>query len=98
MRTRSKSTILAIDPGTRAMGVAVVENGDLIYHGVRTIPKQPSPRDTLDRGRKAVLRLIRDFRPNVLALEKTFFHFTTQYHGFRNPLLSSHSITSAPSK
>ena len=73
MRTRSKTTILAIDPGTRAMGVALVENGDLIYHGVRTIRKQQSPRDTLDRGRKVVLRLIRDFRPDVLAFEKTFF-------------------------
>lgn len=73
MPTVNKTRILAIDPGTREMGIALVENGDLIYHGVRTIRRQLSPRDTLDRGRKVVLRLIRDFRPEVLAFEKTFF-------------------------
>ena len=65
--------ILAIDPGTRAMGIALVDRGELVYHGVRTIRKQPSPRDTLNQGRKVVLRLIRDFRPEVLTFEKTFF-------------------------
>ena len=69
----NKTRILAIDPGTREMGIALVENGDLIYHGVRMIRRRQSPRDTLDQGRKVVLRLIKDFRPDLLAFEKTFF-------------------------
>jgi crossover junction endodeoxyribonuclease RuvC len=67
-----KKRILAIDPGTREMGVAVLENGSLIYHGVETFRKLPSPQDRLRQGRSAVARLIRDFRPTVLVVEKTF--------------------------
>jgi crossover junction endodeoxyribonuclease RuvC len=69
----SNSKILAIDPGTRTMGIAFLENGKLIYHGVKVIKKHPSPHERLREGRKIVLRLIKDFRPNVLAVEKTFF-------------------------
>lgn len=64
--------ILAIDPGTREMGVAVLENGRLIYHNVETFRKLPSPQEQLRQIRAAVGRLIRDFRPSVLVVEKTF--------------------------
>jgi len=67
-----KNRILAIDPGTREMGVAVLENGNLVYHGVETFRKLPSPQGRLRQGRAAVARLIRDFRPAVLVVEKTF--------------------------
>lgn len=69
---RKKTRILAIDPGTREMGVAVLENGNLLYHGVETLRKLPSPQDRLRQGRATAARLIQDFRPTVLALEKTF--------------------------
>ena len=55
------------------MGVALLENGNLIYHGVKAIPKWKSPHETLDAGRKIILRLINDFDPDLLAVEKTFF-------------------------
>ena len=64
--------ILAIDPGTREMGVAVLENGNLLYSGVETFHKLPSPQEQLRQCQAAVARLIRDFRPTVLAVEKTF--------------------------
>jgi crossover junction endodeoxyribonuclease RuvC len=67
-----KNRILAIDPGTREMGVAVLENGHLVYHGVETFPRLPLPQDQLKQVRTAVTRLIHDFRPGVLVLEKTF--------------------------
>ena len=73
MHSKSTTRILAIDPGTREMGVALLDRRELVYHGVRTIRKRQSPRDTLDCGRNVVLRLISDFRPQVLAFEKTFF-------------------------
>ena len=38
-----------------------------------TIPRKKTPHETLREGRKAILRLINDFRPQVLAVEKTFF-------------------------
>lgn len=49
-------------------------DGDaLVYHGVKSISVNLTPRDRLDVGRRIVLRAIRDFRPNVLAIEKAFF-------------------------
>ena len=65
--------ILAIDPGTREMGVAFLDNGKLIYHGVKVIKNRKSPHETLREGRKIVLRLIKDFKPQILVIEKAFF-------------------------
>src|SRR5713226_284140 len=73
MFKNKKVRVLAIDPGTRAMGVALLENGNLIYHGVKTISRGSSPHEKLNEGRKIVLRLINDFKPDVLVVEKTFF-------------------------
>src|SRR5216684_2547990 len=73
MLKSKKVRVLAIDPGTRAMGVALLENGDLIYHGVKTISRGRSPHEKLREGRKIVLRLIKDFKPEVMVVEKTFF-------------------------
>lgn len=70
---KSKKKILAIDPGTREMGIALLENGDLIYHGVVVLSRKGSPHAKLQEGRRTILRLIRDFRPHVLAVEKAFF-------------------------
>jgi crossover junction endodeoxyribonuclease RuvC len=65
--------ILAIDPGTRYMGVAFIDNGRLIYHGVKVLKKGNSPHENLFSVRKIVLRLIKDFQPHLIAVEKAFF-------------------------
>jgi crossover junction endodeoxyribonuclease RuvC len=70
---KNKHRILAIDPGTRHMGVALLEGRKLVYHGVKVIDKQKSPSETLKEGRRTILRLINDFEPQVLVVEKTFF-------------------------
>lgn len=69
----NKQKILAIDPGTREMGIALLEGSKLLYHGVESVPKQKSPHETLQVGRKIILRLINDFQPQILVVEKTFF-------------------------
>ena len=71
--TKSHIRILAIDPGTRFMGVALLENGLPIHLGVKTIKPRMSPHETLKAGRKIILRLIKDYRPHILSVEKTFF-------------------------
>ena len=68
-----KAKILAIDPGTRHIGVALIDDGQLIYHGVISIARGSSPYDRLREASSAFLRLIRDYRPNILAIEKAFF-------------------------
>jgi len=70
---KKETRILAIDPGTRHLGFAVFEGGELIHYGVKTIRRSRSPHEILAEGRGAVSRLTCYFRPTVLAVEKTFF-------------------------
>lgn len=65
--------ILAIDPGTRFMGIAFLDHGKLIHHTVKVIAKGESPQGTLQHARDAVVRLIDDFEPDIVAVERTFF-------------------------
>src|SRR5689334_24891243 len=64
--------ILAIDPGTREMGVAGLDDWLLLYQGVKVIKRGRSPHETLSRGCAAVAGLVEDFRPDILVFEKTF--------------------------
>jgi Holliday junction resolvasome RuvABC endonuclease subunit len=66
--------ILAIDPGTRLMGVAFLDAGRLIYHTVVVIDKGNSPQQTLQKARDAILRFVDDLKPEVIAAERTFFN------------------------
>lgn len=69
---KNRSKILAIDPGTKHMGHAFLDKGKLLYYGVKVIEKKKSPHETLKEGKKIVLGLINDLKPNVLVVEKTF--------------------------
>ena len=70
---KKNQKILAIDPGTREMGIAFLDNGKLIYHGIKTFDKSLSPHEKLRECRKTILRLIQDFKPRILVIEKTFY-------------------------
>lgn len=65
--------ILAIDPGTREMGVAVLQGSSLLYYGVKVLRQGKLPHRVLRSGVKIVEKLIDDYEPQVLALEKTFY-------------------------
>jgi Holliday junction resolvasome RuvABC endonuclease subunit len=69
---RHNSRILAIDPGIRKMGIAFFDSGELIYHLVKVFPKKETLRDGLGEVRKVLLRLIRDFNPKIIVVEKSF--------------------------
>lgn len=56
------------------MGIAFLDDGKLIYHSVKVIAKGQSPQRTLQRARDAVIRLIDDFDPDIVAVERTFFN------------------------
>jgi Holliday junction resolvasome RuvABC endonuclease subunit len=65
--------ILALDPGTHHMGVAVLSPSELVYYGVKTF-KTKRPADALIRATRIVLQqLIVEHRPAILAYEKTFY-------------------------
>jgi crossover junction endodeoxyribonuclease RuvC len=83
--SKHNTKILAIDPGTREMGIALLERfgvsgssdpengGKLVYHGVKVIPNEKSPNEKLKEGREIILRLIKDFKPDILIVERSFF-------------------------
>lgn len=64
--------ILAIDPGTRNVGFALLDNSRLIHYGVKTI-LAAKPQDKLKQGKGYVKRLMEDYQPDILAVEKTYF-------------------------
>lgn len=66
--------ILAIDPGTRETGYAILTSRyDLITWGVKTFRRNPSPRKLLDEAKRTIERLIDLDKPDVLVIEKPFF-------------------------
>jgi crossover junction endodeoxyribonuclease RuvC len=71
--SKNKPKILAIDPGTRYMGVAFLDGEKLIYHGVKVILNDKSPNEKLKEGKEIIIRLIDDFKPDILVVEKSFF-------------------------
>jgi len=73
MKRKHKTRILAIDPGTRNIGYAVFENGHLKYFGVKTIPRKSQLIDILKDGKSIINGLLKDFRPRVLVVERTYF-------------------------
>lgn len=69
-----KTRILAVDPGTRYMGYALLEGRKPVYYGVKVIKGgNRLPHQRLREAKSIVLDLIQDFGPRILAIEKTFF-------------------------
>jgi len=54
------------------VGIAFLDDGKLLYQSVCMINGM-TPHEKLRDGRKIILRLIRDFKPNILVVEKAFF-------------------------
>jgi len=74
MEEKIQSKILAIDPGTRHMGVAVLDGSDLVFATVKVVKdKQMSSAEALEKTEKIIAHLIATYSPNILAIEKTFF-------------------------
>ncbi len=69
MIKKPKPRILAIDPGTRHINIAVLQGSDLVYHGVLTMPYRRAPEAIRRNTRVLLKQLLSDFRPTVLAVE-----------------------------
>ena len=74
MRKKRAQRILAIDPGTREMGYAILDEYDPIYYGVKTLKKKRPTCVLLKETRKIIRRLIEDYNPKILVIEETFFY------------------------
>ncbi|MFH1679078.1 MAG: crossover junction endodeoxyribonuclease RuvC [Candidatus Eisenbacteria bacterium] len=68
-----KTTILAIDPGLRELGYAVLHGPRLLAGGVRPLRLLPRER-RLGEAKRLVRGWIEAHRPSVLVLERTYHH------------------------
>ena len=69
----SPKTILALAPGTRHLGVAVLAGRELIYFGVKSFPGKKFAPTFLPQVAAALTTVIRRYRPNILAIEETYY-------------------------
>ena len=69
---------LALDPGTREMGYAVLESTDLFYFGVHTFPHRCSARRLCAEGQRFVQGLLDAYAPQLLVIEKTWYAKSTR--------------------
>jgi Holliday junction resolvasome RuvABC endonuclease subunit len=63
-------TILAIDPGTKYMGLTVLRGSELVAYGVRTLRNGTKPYDAIGQARRIVLEMIERHAPQVVAIEE----------------------------
>lgn len=62
--------MLAINPGTRLVGYAVLQGEELLRYGVKTILKRKTPAEILTAVGKFITELITDYEVSILAVEK----------------------------
>lgn len=65
-----RNRILAVDPGTRELGVAILEGEDLLFYGVKTVQKRTTPQEVLWEITRIIKQLIDYYAPAILAIEK----------------------------
>jgi Holliday junction resolvasome RuvABC endonuclease subunit len=71
--TAKEPRVLGIDPGTRLMGVAMLEGTQLIYYAVKEL-RRMRPAFQLKRATYDVIyELIARFEPDVLAYETSYY-------------------------
>lgn len=74
MPKKNNQRILAIDPGTRETGVAVLDGMELIFYGVRTFKKRRPVSVLLKDVNRVMQKLIDEYDPSEMAIETTFFY------------------------
>lgn len=72
MNKKPTTRILALDPGTRYLGYAVLDGRKLLYHGVKVLPATEDANIACTAAIKAVAEIINHLHPSVLALERSF--------------------------
>lgn len=62
--------ILGIDPGTKEMGVVVLEGKMLSSYGVHTLRNGERPHDVIGQAKRIVLGYVAKWSPKIVAIEK----------------------------
>jgi len=64
--------VLGIDPGTRFIGIAVIQGKSLLDFSVHEIRNGTRPYDLIGQARSTVLRYLERFGPRVVAIEAPY--------------------------
>lgn len=70
--------ILAIDPGTREIGFAVLNGNELLDYGVKRVSKQTNSRALMRKVDAVITRLFVQYSPTLLAIKQPV---VVQYSG-----------------
>ena len=73
MRKSKPSITLCLDPGTKEMGIAVLEDGQLLDYRVKTFRNGRKPHELLGQAKTVMVELLEEVRPQVVVIEKPFF-------------------------
>lgn len=68
------STVLAIDPGFDRVGVAVLEKNNVLFSDCIVTNRKNSQAERLLAIKTVIGKIIKKWRPDVLAIEKLFFN------------------------
>ncbi|MBI4652127.1 crossover junction endodeoxyribonuclease RuvC [Candidatus Desantisbacteria bacterium] len=77
-KIKQPKRILAVDPGTRYFGVVVIEDGELIYYGVKTIKTNQPPQKRINEAKAIIQKLIDLYQPHTLIIKKPKPHWSRQ--------------------
>lgn len=73
MTKNNPPRILALDPGTKEMGIALMEGFDLIDYRVKTFRNERKPHELLGQAKHIMVQLLEEAEPDVVVIEKPFF-------------------------
>lgn len=77
MSTPMRNRVIAIDPGFDRIGVAVLDNNEVLYsHCIETDRELPHEKRLLDIG-QSIKSVLKRWKPQVLAIENLFFNQNT---------------------
>lgn len=65
--------LLALDPGTKEMGIALFHGTDLFSYRVKTFRNGRKPHALLTQARDTMVKLLEEGEPDVVVIEKPFF-------------------------
>lgn len=73
MPRTKEPVILALDPGTKEMGVAVLQGSELLDYRVKTFRNGRRVKDLLIQVAQSMKELLDLYKPDVVVIERPFF-------------------------
>jgi Holliday junction resolvasome RuvABC endonuclease subunit len=70
---KNNKRILAVDPGARETGVALIDDNELIHYGVKSFNNANATEPLLHQVQRVFTKLIQDYAPTTLVIEKPFW-------------------------